>query len=107
FSGKSFVEQVEQELARLAPAPGPAAHAAVTEGGGLPPEWRVASVMGRYWAMDRDNRWERVQRAYACLTGHGTDLTSIRSATDAAEAVQRYYDNPSSDSRRGDEFVEP
>ncbi len=107
FSGKGFIGQVEQELAPLAPAPGPAAHAAVTEGGGLPPEWRVASVMGRYWAMDRDNRWERVQRAYACLTGHGTDMTSIGSATDAAEAVQRYYDNPSSDSRRGDEFVEP
>lgn len=25
---------------------------------------RVATVSGRYWAMDRDNRWERIQRAY-------------------------------------------
>ena len=34
---------------------------------------RVASVIGRYWAMDRDNRWERVARAYACLTGREAD----------------------------------
>ncbi|MCL2324244.1 MAG: 2,3-bisphosphoglycerate-independent phosphoglycerate mutase [Actinomycetia bacterium] len=30
---------------------------------------RIASIMGRYYAMDRDRRWERVQRAYDCLTG--------------------------------------
>src|SRR4051812_38051258 len=30
----------------------------------------IASVIGRYDAMDRDNRWERVEKAYACLTGH-------------------------------------
>ncbi|MFY9341366.1 MAG: 2,3-bisphosphoglycerate-independent phosphoglycerate mutase [Planctomycetota bacterium] len=37
---------------------------------------RVASVIGRYWAMDRDQRWERVQKAYDALTlgqGHVAD----------------------------------
>src|SRR3989304_6293429 len=29
---------------------------------------KIASIMGRYWAMDRDNRWERTQKAYFALT---------------------------------------
>ena len=34
---------------------------------------KIASIIGRYWAMDRDKRWERVERAYDCLTkGIGT-----------------------------------
>ena len=32
---------------------------------------RIATVCGRFWAMDRDNRWERVQKAYDLLTGQG------------------------------------
>jgi 2,3-bisphosphoglycerate-independent phosphoglycerate mutase len=46
----------------------------------------VASVIGRYYAMDRDNRWERVQLAYDCLTqgaGH--------SAPDAIAAIEAAY----------------
>ena len=58
---------------------------------------RIASVIGRYWAMDRDNRWERVQRAYDLFTrGEG------RAATDAREAVRASYAEDT-----GDEFVEP
>src|SRR5690606_36927394 len=34
---------------------------------GLPEGARVGTVVGRYWAMDRDNRWERVQRAYDAM----------------------------------------
>ena len=30
---------------------------------------RVASIIGRYYAMDRDNRWDRVEQAYDLLTG--------------------------------------
>ncbi len=63
---------------------------------------RIAGVIGRYYAMDRDHRWERVKRAYDCLTGRDT-LT----APTAAEAIQRYYDNPSGETLRGDEFVLP
>ena len=29
---------------------------------------RIASITGRYWAMDRDNRWDRVDKAYRLLT---------------------------------------
>jgi 2,3-bisphosphoglycerate-independent phosphoglycerate mutase len=66
---------------------------------------KVASVIGRYWAMDRDFRWERVKRAYDCLTkgsGEGGER-----ATSAGEAIQRYYDAPSAETLKGDEFITP
>lgn len=58
---------------------------------------RVATISGRYYAMDRDNRWERVQKAYEAFTsGKG------ESAASATEAVNNAY-------ARGetDEFVLP
>ncbi|MBN8597984.1 MAG: 2,3-bisphosphoglycerate-independent phosphoglycerate mutase [Planctomycetes bacterium] len=64
---------------------------------------RVASVMGRYYAMDRDHRWERVKLAYDCLIGRGD--FSISSGT--LEAIQNYYDHPSGETLKGDEFVTP
>ncbi|MGH8020772.1 MAG: 2,3-bisphosphoglycerate-independent phosphoglycerate mutase [Opitutaceae bacterium] len=64
---------------------------------------RIASVCGRFWSMDRDNRWERVSKAYFMLTGTKSDAT----APDAASAVQAYYDHPLDDSRKGDEFIVP
>ncbi len=63
----------------------------------------IASVCGRFWAMDRDNRWERVSKAYYMLTGKKADAT----APNAAAAVQAYYDKPLNDSQKGDEFVPP
>lgn len=58
---------------------------------------RIVSLIGRYWAMDRDGRWERVQRAYDLLTvGEGSQ------ASTAAEAIRTSYENDV-----GDEFVEP
>ena len=62
---------------------------------------RIASITGRFWAMDRDNRWERVQKAYDVLTGRAFAAT----ATSAEAAVQHYYDNPLSETQKGDEFV--
>jgi len=64
---------------------------------------RIASVSGRFWAMDRDNRWERVEKAYSVLTGR--KITSV--APSAEAAVQRYYDTPLSATQTGDEFVTP
>ena len=62
---------------------------------------RIGTVVGRFYAMDRDLRWERVQSAYDALTkGAG------RTATSAGEAIQAYYDNPTEPSRKGDEFIE-
>jgi len=62
---------------------------------------RIASVCGRFWAMDRDNRWERVRQAYEMLTGR----KAMATAPDAATAVQQYYDRPLSETQKGDEFV--
>jgi len=57
----------------------------------------VGTVVGRYWAMDRDHRWDRTQRAYDAMV-HGRG----ESAATAAEAVQRSYDSGVTD-----EFIEP
>jgi len=62
----------------------------------------IATVMGRYWAMDRDNRWDRVEKAYrAMVFGEGSKFRS------AIDAVRWYYDHPSEPSMKGDEFVTP
>ena len=77
-SGAGYVEALERDLA--------------ASGG------RIASIVGRYWAMDRDQRWERVQRAYDLFVrGVGTCVESTR------EALRRSYE----DDDKGDEFVEP
>jgi 2,3-bisphosphoglycerate-independent phosphoglycerate mutase len=58
---------------------------------------RIASVSGRYYAMDRDKRWERVQKAYeAMVVGEGIRKYS------ALEAVQQSYEH-----NKTDEFVLP
>ncbi|MEP5763909.1 MAG: 2,3-bisphosphoglycerate-independent phosphoglycerate mutase [Halieaceae bacterium] len=59
---------------------------------------RVASIVGRYYAMDRDNRWERVEQAYRLLTSAQADF----SAASATEALQQAYARDESD-----EFVQP
>jgi 2,3-bisphosphoglycerate-independent phosphoglycerate mutase len=62
---------------------------------------KIATVCGRFWAMDRDNRWERVRQAYDMLTGR----KAVATAPDAEAAVQQYYDHPLSATQHGDEFV--
>ena len=58
---------------------------------------QIASIMGRFYAMDRDQRWDRVEAAYNCMTsGAGGRANS------AAEAMQKSYDADVTD-----EFVEP
>ncbi len=61
----------------------------------------IATVCGRFWAMDRDNRWERVQQAYEMLTGRH----ALATAPNATAAIQQYYDRPLSVTQKGDEFV--
>ncbi len=76
-SGKGFLEQLS-------------AHLKVSAG-------HIASVVGRYYAMDRDKRWERVKEAYDLLvSGIGVK------AADAVAAVQRSYDQGVTD-----EFIKP
>ena len=81
-SGLAFVEQVEAKCRQL--------------GVGT-----IATICGRFWAMDRDNRWERVQKAYDMLTGK----RALATATCAADAIRSYYVNPLSPTQNGDEFV--
>ncbi len=57
----------------------------------------VASITGRYWAMDRDNRWERVEKAYRAFTSG-----QARKARDPVLLLQDCYQNGETD-----EFVEP
>ena len=77
-SGKEFVAELEEKMKELGVG-------------------RVASVMGRYYAMDRDNRWDRVKLAYDALTkGEGNRGES------ATGLIQESYDNG-----KTDEFVLP
>ncbi|MET4693001.1 2,3-bisphosphoglycerate-independent phosphoglycerate mutase [Endozoicomonas lisbonensis] len=57
---------------------------------------RVASLIGRYYAMDRDNRWERVQEAYDLMTLGKAEIT----AKDAVEGLKAAYERD-----ENDEFV--
>ena len=76
-SGKGFIETLENHLAG-------------TNG-------KIASIIGRYYAMDRDKRWERVKLAYDLLVkGEGEKFT------DMVAAVQSSYDNDVTD-----EFIKP
>ncbi len=71
-------------------------HSAAHDLGELPTE-RVATVSGRYYAMDRDERWERTERAFdAIVAGEGEQ------ADDPVEAVKRSYERDVTD-----EFIEP
>jgi 2,3-bisphosphoglycerate-independent phosphoglycerate mutase len=81
-SGLEYIRQVEAQLKEIGVG-------------------RIATVCGRFWAMDRDNRWERVQKAYDLLTGRQI----VATAASAEAAVSGYYANPLSETQKGDEFV--
>lgn len=83
-SGMGYIKELEEQCAKIGVG-------------------QIASVSGRFWAMDRDNRWDRVQKAYDCLTARAVE----RTAASASEAIQAYYDNPLDSSRNGDEFIVP
>ncbi|CNB90488.1 phosphoglyceromutase [Yersinia ruckeri] len=59
---------------------------------------RIASIIGRYYAMDRDNRWDRVQLAYDLLTQAKGEFSAADAMTGLAEAYAR---------NENDEFVRP
>lgn len=54
---------------------------------GLPEGARIATVNGRYYAMDRDNRWERVEKAYDCIVrGEGKRTPTVLAAVETSYA---------------------
>lgn len=59
---------------------------------------RIASIVGRYYAMDRDNRWDRVQQAYDLLTDARADFRTDTAVAGLAAAYDR---------GENDEFVKP
>ncbi len=81
-SGKGFVKTVID-------------HCAETTGS-------VASVIGRFYAMDRDNRWNRVKVAYDQLV-HGKG----KAVDNLVEAIQDCYDSDTPEHKDTDEFMEP
>jgi 2,3-bisphosphoglycerate-independent phosphoglycerate mutase len=81
--GLGYIQQIEKKMAELGVG-------------------RIATVAGRYYAMDRDNRWPRVEKAFdAIVLGEGPKFKS------ATEAVQYYYDHPTEPNMSGDEFIMP
>ena len=77
-SAKNYIEQIRRSIKK--------------EGVG-----KIASIMGRYWAMDRDLRWDRTQKAYVSLTqGTGKLVATPEEAIDAS-----YSDG------KTDEFIQP
>ena len=77
-SGADFVAQLEEKLKEIGVG-------------------KIASVMGRYYAMDRDNRWDRVEKAYDAIA-----LAKGETAKNALEAVKNSYAKEITD-----EFVVP
>lgn len=77
-SGKGFIQELVDKMAELGVG-------------------QIATISGRYYAMDRDNRWDRVEKAYLALTkGEGVK------AQDPVAAMQASYDDD-----KTDEFVLP
>lgn len=77
-SGKGFIEALEAKMKEIGVG-------------------KIATIQGRYYIMDRDNRWDRVELGYQALVmGKGTKTT------DAVKAVQESYDQG-----KNDEFVTP
>ena len=77
-SAAGYLQQLEDELKKI----------------GL---GRIVTIAGRYWAMDRDNRWERVEKSYLALTE-----AAGQQANSSAEAIASAYA-----AEQTDEFVEP
>ena len=77
-AGKGYIQELQKEMDRI--------------GCG-----RIATVGGRYYAMDRDNNWDRIEKAYLCMT-RGEGVT----AASAIEAVTQSYEKGETD-----EFVLP
>jgi len=82
-SGLGYVKQIEAKMVEIGVG-------------------QIATVSGRYWAMDRDNRWQRVEQAYRAIAlGAGPRFPS------AVAAIEHYYNNPTEANMSGDEFVTP
>src|SRR5262249_17095052 len=78
-SGRDFARQLQQKMRELGVG-------------------EIATVVGRYYAMDRDNRWERIEQAYRAMV-HGEAETKL---SDPVAALTKSYEQDVTD-----EFVKP
>lgn len=65
----------------------------------------IATVIGRYWAMDRDHRWDRIRRAYLAMTGQQAAFASsglTRPEHPAVTAIRKSHEGG-----KTDEFIDP
>jgi len=76
-SGVNFISEIQEHLAKT--------------------NSKLATVIGRYFAMDRDKRWERVQKAYDLIVSGKGQMTN-----NVVEAISKSYENGITD-----EFIEP
>lgn len=83
-SGIDFLSQIESKCAEIGVG-------------------KIGTTMGRFFAMDRDKRWNRIKRAYDCLTGIG----ECGEAVSPQLAIRNYYDSPADGAMIGDEFIPP
>lgn len=83
-SGKDFIADAQKKLAEIGVG-------------------KIATVVGRFYAMDRDNRWERVSKAYnAFVNGEGIHTN------DPVKAIEESYETVDADGKNvTDEFIEP
>ena len=81
-SGRGFIEQLQGQCDK---------HGA-----------HIASIIGRFYAMDRDKRWDRIKVAYDQLVGG-----KGREVADMVEGVQTCYDSHTEEHKNTDEFMEP
>ena len=69
---------------------------------------KVATVIGRYWAMDRGENWDRTEKAYNCMIkGEGFTAKSAEEAIDAAYARAQEQKKAGDDIIETDEFIRP
>ena len=83
YSGKGFIADVQRHMDET--------------GAGS-----IASVIGRYYAMDRDKHWDRIKQAYDLIVGG-----QGRVVDDMVEGVQSCYDSHTEEHKNTDEFMEP
>ena len=96
-SALAYIDRLEARLKELGNVSVDADTRASLAGTAARPTMRIATVIGRYYAMDRDKRWDRIERAWrAIVEGDGIAASSARAAVEYSYAAGK-----------SDEFVEP
>lgn len=96
-SGVGFIEHIDTLCRELSAIPG-----SNDDSGSGTADVRIASIIGRYYAMDRDNRWDRVEKAWRTLVVPVVEGADRGTAADPVQVVRDSYGDGITD-----EFIEP